>query len=154
MQPGLYKVVLEADWTASAAMSADVRITVEEKKTQAPQPDFRGTLKDGQARLWTYDIPAGTSRVTFDLARTHDWSKWPTNDLGMVVFSPSFGLYLDGATLNAPERLVVDNPETGTWYLFVDAYEVWVGCAQGTTPTSNECRNSGMANYELYVTTE
>lgn len=154
MQPGLYKVTLETDWTSSAAMSADVRITIEQSKSKPVKPDFKGTLKDGETHVWTYDVSAGMDQVTFDLEWRSDWSKFPTNDLDLIVFSPSFVPYFAGATLNAPERQVVSFPEAGTWFLIVDGFEVWTGCSQGTSPTSNECANSGQDVYNLFVTTE
>jgi subtilisin family serine protease len=154
IQPGLYKVTLETDWTSSAAMSADVRITVEEDKTGPVKPDFKGTLKDGEAHFWTYDVPAGLSSITFDLEWRSDWSKFPTNDLDLFAISPGGVVYFSGASLNSPERQVVLSPEAGEWLLIVDGYEVWTGCSQGTSPTSNECANSGQDRYNLYVTTE
>ena len=70
------------------------------------------------------NIPPGQSKATFDLTWRRDWSRFPTSDIDMIVLSPS-SIFFDGATLNAPERLVVENPEDGLWVAFVESYEVY-----------------------------
>jgi len=56
----------------------------------------------------------------------------------MLIFDPSFDLVsVDGATGNAPERAVIDFPAAGTWYILIDAYEMY-------KPD----------NYDLYLTLE
>lgn len=76
--------------------------------------------------------------ATFDLVWERDWSKFPTSDVDMIIYDPTFGLAsLDGATGNAPERAIIDMPMAGTWYVLIDGYQV-----------------DKSDNYDLYLTLE
>lgn len=133
MEPGLMKVTLEGDWTNNAdALTATVTIT----RTQKPRSSNAGgiTLTSGQDDFGVFavTIPDGTTQVQFDLAWKHNWSLFPTNDLDLLFVSPNsypfFDFrYLDGATLNSPERQIIMDPEPGTWYVLVNGYAVWHG---------------------------
>lgn len=78
------------------------------------------------------EIPSGTSTATFDIGWKHGWDKFPTNDLDLLFASPSsFPFvdldFLDAATLNAPERQVIVDPEPGFWFVVVDGFSVQNG---------------------------
>ncbi|MFQ5535410.1 MAG: S8 family serine peptidase [Sphingomonadales bacterium] len=125
MEPGLMKVTLEPDWTNNVDQ---LTATITIKRTQGPNKSNAGgvtaTISQDEFSLFFVDVPAGTGTATFDLSWKHDWSKYPTSDLDIIVISPSFGLFFDGATLNAPERQVIVAPEVGTWIVFVDGFTV------------------------------
>jgi hypothetical protein len=43
-----------------------------------------------------------------------------------LVFDPEFNLAAsDGATMNAPERSVLNEPTAGTWYIYIEGYEMY-----------------------------
>jgi len=67
------------------------------------------------------------STATFDLHWVRDWSRFPTSDIDMVIFSPEEEIVaMDGATLNAPERATIDSPTQGLWFVLVYGFELYV----------------------------
>ncbi|MCA9924750.1 MAG: S8 family serine peptidase, partial [Anaerolineales bacterium] len=126
VEPGLMKVSLAGDYSNESPVSFKVRITREQLRT--PQTGFYaiGRIRMGSSALIPVDVPAGVSEMTLDLVWGRDWSTFPTSDIEMFVYDPAFNLVsLDGATFNAPERAVITNPTAGTWYVFVDGYEMY-----------------------------
>ena len=75
------------------------------------------------------DIPPGTTRATFELGWTQNWARFPTNDLDLFLCAPGYVLYRDfsGATINSPEKIVVPNPQEGTWHAVVIGFSVFNG---------------------------
>ena len=125
MEPGIMKVILEPDWTNNAS---DLTATVTIKRTNgAPTSNAGGiTLTVGQDdfNVFAVAVPGGLSTLTFDLSWTHDWSKDATNDLDILVLPPSGPLLVDGATLNAPERQIIEDPVAGVWLFAIDGFTV------------------------------
>ena len=126
------KVTLEPDWTNNVA---ELTATVTIKRTNgAPTSNAGGitaTFADLDFGFFVVDVPGSATTVTFDLSWKHDWSKVATNDFDLLIFAPScfsFNCALfDAATLNSPERQVVEDPEAGSWFIIVDAFSVNVG---------------------------
>jgi hypothetical protein len=54
---------------------------------------------------------------------------FPTDDLDLILVSPSGIEDFRGATFNAPERTVVDEPEPGIWTAIVEGFSVHRGQA-------------------------
>ena len=133
MEPGLMKVTLEPDWTNNVdTLTATITI----RRTQGPKSSEAGgntaTIGDGEFGCFAFNVPGGTSEAVIDLSWKHDWSKLPTNDLDMLFASPSSFpfldfAFLDGATLNSPERQVIGAPETGLWFVCVAGFSVFNG---------------------------
>jgi len=130
LEPGLMKVTLESDWTNNTRfLSADVTIArVQGAEPKRPRPTT-AVLGDSERRTFPIEIPAGTARATFALAWNRDWRRFPTDDLDLIVVSPSGAEDFRGSTLNAPERAVFDEPEPGTWTVIVDGFDVHRGQA-------------------------
>jgi hypothetical protein len=129
LEPGLMKVTLESDWTNNTRLlSADVTITRLERK---PEPTRRttGLVGDSDTHSFPIEIPAGTTKASFDLAWHRDWRRFPTDDLDLTLVSPSGSEDLRGATYNAPERIVLEEPEPGTWTAIVDGFTIHRGKA-------------------------
>jgi hypothetical protein len=127
MEPGLMKVTLESDWTNNASeLTATVTITRVQGDRESNAGGITATIAQGEDNLFFVDVPEETSVATFELSWKHDWSKFPTYDLDMILISPSFDLTLlyKGATLNSPENVVVTDPEDGTWIIIVSGYSV------------------------------
>lgn len=130
MEPGIMKVTLEPDWTNNVS---DLTATVTIKRTNgAPTSNAGGitlTVAQDEATVFAVAVPAGLSTLTFDLSWKHDWSKDATNDLDLLVLSPpgGGGLFVDAATLNAPERQVIEDPLAGTWLFLIDGFTVNTG---------------------------
>ena len=124
IEPGLMKVTLESDWTNHTRfLAADVTITRLERKAR---PVHRPTARvgDSQAQRFAIEIPPGTATARFDLAWRRDWTRFPTDDLDLILVSPSGREDFRAATYDAPERAVLDAPEPGTWTAIVLGFTV------------------------------
>ncbi|MEA3326002.1 MAG: S8 family serine peptidase [Chloroflexota bacterium] len=127
MEPGLMKLSLIGDYSNEAPVSFKVRITRENFREPLSVKNrvANAVIKMADAIWYAVEIPEGTTTATFDLTWVRDWSKFPTSDIDMIIFDPTFALAsVDGATGNAPERAVLYDPMPGTWYVLVDGYEV------------------------------
>ncbi len=126
MEPGLMKLSLIGDYSNEDPVSFRLRITRENKAKLPTNRIANGLLQTGGYAVVPVAIPDGVSVATFDLRFGRDWAKFPTSDMDLLVFNPNFDLVsIDGATLNAPERAVIQAPVAGTWWVLIDAYEVW-----------------------------
>ena len=83
-----------------------------------------GVIKANDFFIVPIVIPDGVSTATFDLVWNRDWSMFPTSDVDMIIFDPGSSWPFDGATSNAPERAVFDDPAPGTWWVLIDGYEI------------------------------
>ena len=133
-EPGLLRVTVNGDWTNASPVSADVSIT--SVMTPAPGHTANGKIAEGETVAFPVNIPAGVSQAVFTLRWKNDWSRYPTNDIDMILEDPSSVLSWKGATFNSPELVVVNNPAPGTWRVMVDGYTV----------------NTGADEFELRVT--
>ncbi len=132
LEPGLMKVTLQSAWTNNTRfLTADVTIIRIEGANGNHAGGTTMTIADDETQVFAVDIPAGTAKATFDLSWKHDWSKFPTNNMSLLFVSPSSDPFLapffDGATLNSPERQVIDQPEAGTWLVLVRAFQIQHG---------------------------
>jgi hypothetical protein len=124
-QTGLLRVTVLGDWTNVGRVSADVRI--EEVKAPLPARAFKGDIGEGELVSQTFDVPAGTASVTFRLSWENDWGAYPTNDLDMILVSPTLVGNFNGATLRSPELVTIQNPTAGTWTIFVNGFALPTG---------------------------
>ena len=127
MEPGLMKVSLIADFANESPVSFKMRITRQQDRTrEAEKPIAQGTINMGDVITIPVEIPADTSKATFDLVWNRDWLKFPTSDMDLLVFNPGQELASqDGVTWNAPERVVISDPAPGTWRVQVEAREIY-----------------------------
>jgi len=124
IEPGYMKVTLETDFTSFEVCSADIKITVTAKKPTTPNVTIKGSLAQGEWTGWiNVPVPAGTVKAVIELWWTNDWTKYPTSDLDMVIYWDK-GYNTAGASMNAPERVVLSNPTM--LYLYVEAYLIFV----------------------------
>jgi hypothetical protein len=138
MEPGLMKLSLIGDYSNESPVRFKVRLTRENDRPARRHSIASGRLGIGDDALIPVEIPAGVKQATFDLSFDRDWTRFPTSDMDMLIVNPNFEIESDaGATLNAPERAVVQNPAPGTWHVLINAFEVY-------KPDS----------YELFLTTE
>jgi hypothetical protein len=138
MEPGLMRLTLIGDYSNESQVSFKVRVTRENDRKKLGNRVSNGVIKSGDMIVVPVEVPGGTNVATFDLTWNRDWSKFPTSDIDMLIFGPDFGLVsFDGATLNAPERAAISDPVAGTYYVLIDAYELY-------KPD----------NYDLYLTLE
>jgi len=136
IEPGYVKIVIENDWTSSGPISCDFKIEVTATPT-SPDETYSGTIAQDEWVVFGITPPSGTEKVTLELWWTNDWSKYPTNDLDMYIqwFNGThwvFEPFVEGATLNSPERVVVEGP-TIDIYVYLYGYAIWTGMPEDWT---------------------
>src|SRR6185503_2590529 len=102
------------DWTNAGRISADLVIERRQRALLSETAD--GKIVEHQTIEVPVKIPSGTKSAVFELFWDNGWSAYPTNDIDIVICAP--GLIGDacdfsGATLNSPERVVIDKPAAG-----------------------------------------
>jgi len=126
IEPGYFKVVLMTYYQSFDSTSADIRIEVTKAKKTTPTLSFKGYVRQGEAIGWIgVRVPAGTTKAIVELWWTHTWQTYPTSDIDLYIYVNE-AYNLDGATLNAPERVVINGP-TGNMYFLIDGYAIEVG---------------------------
>jgi subtilisin family serine protease len=125
MEEGLMKLSLVGDYSNEAPVSFKVRVTRENFREPLENRVANGVIKTDDTMVIPVEIPEGATMATFDLTWHRDWNSFPTADLDLLLFDPTLALVsLDAATLNAPERAVIDAPAAGTWYAMILGYQV------------------------------
>jgi hypothetical protein len=117
IEPGYMKIVIENDWTSADVISADIKITVRAEVEPTPDVVISGDIVEGQWIDWMFiPVPTGTKKAAIELRWVNDWTQYPTSDIDLYVFWDE-GYNFKGATLNSPERVVLDKP-TFIWVAF------------------------------------
>jgi hypothetical protein len=128
---GIMRITLNPDTLNAGAINATVSIqTIPEGSTHYTRV-INDTINHQQIKTFTHEVAPGTTRLDFLLTWDHDWARYPTSDVDVIVCSPAI-LAADcralgnkkGATLAAPERVTIDNPAAGTWTLLVHGFNV------------------------------
>jgi hypothetical protein len=73
------------------------------------------------------NVPAGVSQADFRLSWREDWGNYPAADVDLILIAPDGTLNFNGASLNIPEHVVVNNPLPGTWFCIVSGFEIHTG---------------------------
>lgn len=129
MEPGLIKVTLAGDFVNEHPIKFKARVTRVNDRKPLRGALAKGAINNGDTFVFPIEIPAGISAATFDLQWKRDWSQFPTSDVDLLIFR-AVGVdgaelvSFDAATVNAPERAVLQNPQEGTYYLLVNGFEV------------------------------
>lgn len=127
IEPGYIKIVIENDWTSYDEISADIEIVVKAKKPAKPDFSMVGCITEGETTDWVHvEVPEGTGKAIIELSWLFSWAAYPTNDLDLIVQwfnGTEWFVALEGATLNSPERVVLDNPVD--IYVLVSGYTVY-----------------------------
>jgi hypothetical protein len=121
-ETGVMRVTLNGDWTNAGTISTDVSIL----SLTEPVPQFsaQGKIAETQFIAFPINIPAGVSKAEFRLSWREDWGNVPTNDLDLVIVSPSGQANFEAAQLNNPELAVINNPAAGTWTAVIVGFAV------------------------------
>jgi hypothetical protein len=125
MEPGLMKVSLTGDYSNESAVSFKIRVTRENDGISRGQEIAESDIAMGDVFIFPVEIPGGLSAVTFDTVFARNWSKFPTSDLELLIFDPDFNQASAGGSLNAPERAVIADPAAGTWYVYIEGFEMY-----------------------------
>jgi hypothetical protein len=121
-EPGLLRVTVNGDSTNAGLVSADVEIT--STKAKSPGSTAKGTIREGQLDTIPVTVAAGTGEAVFTLSWKGDWSRYPTNDLDLLLIDPNGNLHAEGATLDSPETFHFATPVAGQWTALVSGFEL------------------------------
>ena len=122
---GIMRVTLNGDWTNAGEVSAEV--TIFSTTESLPKFTAQGKITPLQTLVYPIDVPAGVAQAEFRLGWREDWSRYPTNDVDLILVAPGGAVNAAGATARNPEVAVVDNPAAGQWLALVDGFEVNTG---------------------------
>ncbi|HRP35016.1 MAG TPA: S8 family serine peptidase [Gammaproteobacteria bacterium] len=122
-QSGILRIAVMGDWTNAGRISADIEI--QEFSGRKLKNSARDRVREGDALFYSVTVPNGTGQASFELQWQQDWGRYPTDDLDLIILTPGGDVVVDGATLNSPERAVIDNPVPGEYIVIVDGYTVW-----------------------------
>lgn len=121
-QSGIVRVAVQGSANNAGPVSADVVISTHQKNPGLPIA--AGTVKQGDEDLVRFQVPAGKTQLALQLSWLHDWGFYPTNDIDLIVVDPNGNVILDGATLNSPERVTVQNPTPGLWTAHIQGFQI------------------------------
>ena len=124
-ETGLMRITVNGSWTNAGAISGDVAIV----SLTDPVPQFttQGTIADQELLSFPVNVPAGVSQADLRLTWREDWGNYPAADVDLILIAPDGTLNFDGASLNMPEHVVVNNPVPGTWFCIVSGFEIHTG---------------------------
>jgi subtilisin family serine protease len=123
-QTGLIRLAVQGDWTNAGRISGD--LTIERKKNPQGFPTGLGKVEDGEFVEESFEVPAGTAQLVVELAWDTNWGHYPTDDVDLYLIDadPSKPLNTAGATIDSPERAVINNPTAGEWLALVNGFTV------------------------------
>ncbi len=124
-EPGILRVSVNGDWTNAGKISADVKVN--STKESLPKISVEGRISDSQTIVIPVTISSKISLAEFRLSWDEDWSRYPTNDVDMLLVSPDQDVIGNGATLNDPETVTLINPKPGTWLVVIDGFDLPAG---------------------------
>lgn len=122
VQPGLMRVAVMGDWTNIGNVAAT--LTISGTTRTLPRPTTLGNIEDQEVDEFTFNVPAGTTELSFELSWRDDWSDFPTHDVDLLILDPAGTLIVDAATLANPERLTIADPLAGSWTALIDGFEL------------------------------
>ena len=121
-ETGVMRITLSGSYTNAGTVSADLSIF--SVSQPVPQLSAQGKIVERQTLIFPINVPGGVSQADFRLSWREDWGNVPANDLDLLVINPNGVLNLSGATLNNPERTVVNNPTPGAWVVVVSGFQI------------------------------
>ena len=121
-QEGVVRIAVMGDWTNAGEVSAD--LVVDAVRSRQPKRSAKGRVAQSEQDVVEVDVSVGTTELVFELSWRNNWSAYPTDDLDLVLTDPFGGVNVDGATLDSPERVVIDNPLDGIWSAVIGGFTV------------------------------
>jgi hypothetical protein len=119
---GVMRISVNGDSTNAGNISADVTVSFSIQPILGSTDE--GKIVQGQTIQVPVNIPPGKAQADFSLDWREDWSNYPTNDIDLILLSPSGVPNFTGATLNNPETVRIANPAPGMWLALINGFEV------------------------------
>ena len=119
-QTGIIRAALMGDWTNAGKVSATIRITSTQRRLVRPY--VRGSLRDEETDVFRLRVGRNVRQLNFELSWWGDWNSYPPHDIDLIVLDPNDEPNFDGATLDIPERLSIDDPARGRWTILVTGF--------------------------------
>jgi hypothetical protein len=69
-------------------------------------------------------VPAGAATAIFEAAWLQNWSRYPTNDIDLILIAPDGSQINSGATINSPENIEIADPMPGRWTAVLVGFEI------------------------------
>jgi len=88
-----------------------------------PSPNAN-SVAEGQTITVPFVVPAGAKQLDVELSWKVDWSRYPTNDLDLVLQDPAAHQNVAGATANSPERVSIAKPTAGAWQALISGFTI------------------------------
>ncbi len=115
-EPGTIRVTMMGFPTNYGEVSG----TFEAAATQFPfaaDHVMSGRVRFDGTAVHRVDVPEGLDALLIRLNWSHDWDRFPTFDLDMLVETP-MGVF-PMASLNSPELAAIEDPPAGTWTFYL-----------------------------------
>ena len=119
-QSGLLRLALMGDWTNAGGVSATVQVITQERDLGSEFAE--GKLVDEESDIFEVRVRDNVKTLNFELTWEADWGQYPPHDIDLILFDPKGEPYFDGATLDIPERVSIENPKRGTWTIVVTGF--------------------------------
>ena len=126
MEPGLFKITLNGDYSNEAPVSFQMSITRENYRTPPTRELLSARIEENDLFWYQVYMPAGFSKATFDLSWKRMWNDFPTSDIDLYIFDSEGGFHGGGATYNAPERATLMNPPEGLYDIAIAGFELYM----------------------------
>lgn len=142
-QTGLVRVALQGDWTNAGRISATV--TIDRERNVGVFPSAVGSIEQDEVVPFDVDVPSGAANLVFEAAWLQNWSRYPTNDLDLILIAPDGSEIDDGATLNSPERVSIANPMPGRWTAILVGFTIHRHDGEPEDPSKEHGRKDAFA---------
>jgi subtilisin family serine protease len=121
-EEGIMRITVNGDWTNAGQI--DATVSVYSLIDPAPVLTTQGTVDTGDTVVIPLSIPSGTGTASFRLSWRETWGHYPTNDMDLYLVQPNGTVLVNGATIDSPERVDINNPAAGNWFVVVYAFDV------------------------------
>jgi len=127
-QNGLVRIAIQGDWTNAGRISAT--LTIERERGSLARATARGKVTQGDFIRIQVDVPAGALQAVFEVFWRQNWSRYPTNDVDLLLYDPAGKLVVNsggnspGATANSPERVTIATPAAGRWTAEINGFTI------------------------------
>jgi len=120
-QVGLLRVAIQGAWTNAGGTSAD--LIIERQLVDKEKPTASGKIRQDDLLPFSVNVPAGTQQLVVEASWEDGWEAYPTSDLDLFLIYPVQVVH-PGVTLDAPERVVIDQPSPGLWGIILQGFAI------------------------------